>query len=101
MDQLLPRGTPTYTENCSTTIDLVFATPGIVNSLIQYRVALELDAHSDHQPIIISIEAELAEAPPRKIRMWKKTDQGILTARVKDYIESNQELKRITAKHAQ
>lgn len=26
MDQILPRGTPTYTENCSTTIDLVFAT---------------------------------------------------------------------------
>ena len=71
-----------------------------MDSLIQCRVALELDAYLDHQPIITSIEAELAEAPPRKIRMWKKTDQGILTARVKDYIESNQELKRITAKHA-
>lgn len=100
MDQLLPRGTPTYTENSSTTIDLVFATPGIVDSLIQCRVAVELDAHSDHQPIMTSIEAELPGAPPRKIRMWKKTDQGVLTTKVKECIELNQELKRITAKQA-
>lgn len=45
IDQLLPIGTPTFTENCLTTIDLVFATSGIYESLNKYRVAKHLDAY--------------------------------------------------------
>ena len=101
MDQLLPVGTPTFIENCSTTIDLVFATPGIGESLIRCGVAEHLNAHSDHQLVLTTIDAALKDAPPRKVRIWKKTNPKTLNKKLKECIEANHNLKRILAKQAE
>ena len=95
MDQLLPRGTATYTENCSTTIDLVFATPGVTNSLIHCNVATELDAHSDHQPILTTIHAQLKRSRPAQIRLWRKTNPAVLQSSIIKSINTNPQLSAI------
>ena len=86
MTQLLPQGTPTYTENCSTTIDLIFASPGLTAGLVRCNIAKAFDAHSDHLPIYTSFLVGTKQATPKSRKNWKKIDQKKLSELVESGI---------------
>ncbi len=53
MEQMIPVGVATYKESSGkSTIDLVFATPLLSESLIYCKITEEFDQDSDHQPIL-------------------------------------------------
>lgn len=53
MEQMVPVGTATYKESTGeSTIDLIFATPLLSESLISCDIEEKFDHDSDHQPIL-------------------------------------------------
>ncbi len=81
MDQVLPRGMTTYEERgYKSTIDLVFATKLLVDSLISCNTSDEHDHDSDHLPILSSWNLRKLSRPSEEKRYFKKTDIKKLTA---------------------
>ena len=65
----MPRGTVTFLINQGgATIDLAFASEELANSMLECRIAPELDHRSDHLPRILrfSIEAPVTTTRPRR-----------------------------------
>jgi ribonuclease HI len=76
---LLPPGTPTRQERDQhTTIDLVFATPLLADSIITCRLDEELDHDSDHLPVstVIGMTTFAYDRPNRRI--WHQLDEKLL-----------------------
>ena len=72
---LTPPGTVTYpTNQGGTTIDLAFASIELAESMIEYRIATELDHGSDHLPIVSWFRIEPLRAKPNPKRCWKNLD---------------------------
>ena len=64
MEQMVPVGTATYKESTGkSTIDLVFATPLLSDSLIYCKIAKDFDHDSDHQPILSKWTLEMMDKP--------------------------------------
>ena len=81
MDQVLPRGMTTYEEQgYKSTIDLVFATKLLVDSLISCNISDEHDHDSDHLPILSSWNLRTLSSLLKEKRYFKKTDIKKLTA---------------------
>ena len=82
---LTPPGTVTYpTTQGGTTIDLAFASEELADSMLECRIAPELNHGSDHLPLMLrfGIEAPVAATKPR--RCWKKMDLDKARACVAD-----------------
>lgn len=81
LDQTLPAGTVTWARGrLSSTIDLVFMSEKLKDSLVRCDVAPELDQSSDHVPVVTRLLLETEKIPERKRRLWKEMDQKKLTA---------------------
>ena len=82
---LTPPGTITFpTTQGGTTIDLAFASEELADSVLECRIATELNHGSDHLPLMLrfGIEAPVATAKPR--RCWKRMDLDKAQACVAD-----------------
>ncbi len=82
---LLPQGSITRSENGhETTINLVFASPPLKNSLESCRVRKDLHQGSDHLPIlsVFSFLPQLCQFEPRPL--WKKADEEAIKERAKE-----------------
>ena len=75
MDQVLPRSITTY-KDCGykSTIDLVFATKLVVDSLISYNTSDKHDHNSNHLPILSTWNLQKMVRPLEKKKHFKKTD---------------------------
>jgi hypothetical protein len=72
---LTPPSTITYpTNQGGTTIDLAFASTELAESMLECRVAIELDHGSDHLPIVSRFRIEPPIAKPNPRRCWKNLD---------------------------
>lgn len=77
MDLVLPEGTVTWRRkngSASSTIDLVFVSLGLVDSVLTCGTHEELDHQSDHLPIATEVNIEWEPSPPQKRKMWKTMD---------------------------
>ncbi len=82
---LLPQGSITRSENGrETTIDLVFASPPLKNSLESCRVRNDLHQRSDHLPIlsVFSFVPQLCQFEPRPL--WKNADEEAIKVKAKE-----------------
>jgi exonuclease III len=75
MELVLPQGTPTYTENCSTTIDLVFTSASLKDRVLQCGIDETVSVFSDHEPIATELYLEIPQAAPDRRRNWKTMDE--------------------------
>ena len=98
---LLKKGTITYEEaGHQSTIDLVFASSFISESLISCKVAKEIDYGSDHYPIITRFNLQTIQKEEQLRRQFKKTDTSKLrtamsekiTALRKDDLDSKEKI---------
>lgn len=64
------------------TLDLVFLSPLLQESLLECRESTSSDTHSDHEPIRTVISLSTMEAKPQQIRNWNKTDTRLLHQRL-------------------
>lgn len=72
---LLKKGTITYEEaGHQSTINLVFASSFISESLISCKVIKEIDYGSDHYPIISRLNLQIIQREEQLRRQFKKTD---------------------------
>lgn len=77
----LPRGEITWeARGFSSTIDLVFLSPGLQERLISCSVRRDLDFGSDHYPISTELELESTRIEQIPRRCWKRTDLSIVQA---------------------
>ena len=75
MEQIVPVGTVTYKESTGeSTIDLVFATPLLMESLITCDIAGDFDHDSDHQPILSKWTMRTVDAPLNSRLLLSKMD---------------------------
>lgn len=89
MKQVLPRGTITWRRaDSQSTIDLIFMTPLLRESLIQCHTSKSLDCHSDHEPIRTLINLSTIQASPRQSRNWKQTDVEKLREKLQTYLST-------------
>ncbi len=90
MEQVLPRGTMTWRRiESHSTIDLIFMTPLLRESLIQCQTSKLLDCHSDHKPIRTLINLSTIQASPRQSRNWKQTDVKKLREKLQAYLNTS------------
>ena len=79
MEQMVPLGTATYNESTGeSTIDLIFATPLLSESLIQCQIAESFDHDSDHQPILSRWTLQTINKPIDSRRLLAKMDNALL-----------------------
>ena len=79
MEQLVPTKTTTYKESTGeSTIDLVFATALLSESLISCGIAEEFDHDSDHQPILSKWILETVDKPLDVRRLLTRIDGTLL-----------------------
>ena len=79
LKQVLPPGTITWQRHESkSTLDLVFLSPLLQESLLECRKSTLSESHSDHEPIRTVISLSTIEAKPHQIRNWNKTDISLL-----------------------
>ena len=75
MEQMVPVGTATYKESTGqSTIDLVFATPLLTESLITCGIAGDFDHDSDHQPILSKWTMRTVDNPLSSQLLLSKID---------------------------
>ena len=77
MDLVLPEGTVTWRRrngSASSTIDLVFVSLDLVDSVLICGAHEELDHQSDHLPIATEVNIEWEPSPPKERKMWKTMD---------------------------
>ena len=88
MRQLLTPNTITYSEaGANSTIDLVFATPLLADSLITCRTQQTIYS-SDHFPIETAFDLRTIVQPEKKIRQFKKTDGEALRENMKQELQA-------------
>lgn len=79
LKQVLPSGTIAWHRHeCESTLDLVFLSPLLQESLLECQKSTSSDTHSDHEPIRTVISLLTMEAKPRQLRNWNKTDTLLL-----------------------
>lgn len=79
LKQVLPPGTVTWQRHESkSTLDLIFLSPLLQESLLECRKSTSSDSHSDHEPIRTVILLSTIKAKPHQIRNWNKTDTSLL-----------------------
>ena len=75
MQQIVPVGTTTYKESIrKTTIDLIFATLLLSESLISYGMENKFDDNSDHQPILSQCMLQTIDSPLNSRLFFSKID---------------------------
>ncbi len=75
LKQVLPPGTITWQRHESkSTLDLVFLSRLLRNSLLECQKTLSSDTHSDHEPIRTVIFLSTIEAEKRQMGNWNKTN---------------------------
>ncbi len=79
MELILPSKAVTWRSRGSeSTIDLIFATPEIVETVIQCRVRPKTQHGSDHLPIYTEFDLGIEQPPEVRRRAWKTADpEGI------------------------
>lgn len=83
MEQVLPCGTITWHRgNSKSTLDLVFMTPLLRNSLVKCRTSSSSDCHSYHKPIRTVINLSTTEPALQARQNWNKIDTEKLQARL-------------------
>ncbi|KAI0990829.1 hypothetical protein K3495_g17358 [Podosphaera aphanis] len=103
MELILPKGTITWKNRGSqSTLDLVFLSKELENTVLECSPADELEASSDHIPLCTKLRIEPArqtEAEPRP--QWKKADweriNQILTAKLEDLTRRGDNLSSLEA----
>ena len=99
MEQMVPVGTATYKESTGeSTIDLVFATPLLSDSLIYCKIAEDFDHDSDHQPILSKWTLEIIDKPPDPRRLSAKMDAVLLIKTLQQNLVSISRLPSKTPK---
>ncbi len=79
MEQMIPVGAAMYKESSGkSTIDLVFATPLLSESLIYCKIAEEFDYDSDHQLILSEWTLQMIDKPIDSRRLLGKMDLALL-----------------------
>lgn len=90
MKQVFPQGIITWRcANSQSTIDLIFMTPLLQESLIQCQTSKLLDCHSDHEPIRTLINLSTVQACQRLSRNWKQTDIKKLGEKLQTYLKAS------------
>ncbi len=75
LDFLLPPGTCTWqSRGQETTLDLVFATEGVGQQIIECRVHPSFDFDSDHFPISTILDNHIAQQSNTPRRLWRETN---------------------------
>ena len=88
MKQLLTLGTITYSEaGANSTIDLIFATPLLADSLITCGIQQDIYA-SDHFPIKTVFNIQTISEQEKRIRQFKKTDASKLQEAMKQELQT-------------
>lgn len=103
---LLKKGTITYEEaGHQSTIDLVFASSFISESLISCKVAKEIDYGSDHYPIITRLNLRIIQREEQLRRQFKKTDipklRAVINEKISDLSRHNLDSKEKTDQQVQ
>ena len=79
MEQMVPTGTATYKESTGeSTIDLIFATTVLAESLISCGIAEKFDHDSDHQPILSQWTLQTVDKPQDCRRLLSKMDNTVM-----------------------
>ena len=90
MEQMVPLGTTTYKESTrESTIDLIFATPLLLESLISCGIEDKFDHDSDHKPISSQWMLQTVDSPLSLCLLLSKMDvpnlkKSLLEELVKD-----------------
>ena len=85
MEQMVPTGTATYKESTGkSTIDLIFATDLLSESLISCGIAEEFDHDSDHLPILSQWTLQTVDKPQDSRRLLSKMDNTAMLKTLKD-----------------
>lgn len=71
------------------TLDLVFLSPLLHNSLLECQKSTSTDSHSDHDPIRTVISLSTIESSPHQIRNWTKTDVPLLRQKLESEIRKS------------
>lgn len=90
MEQMVPVGTATYKESTGEgTIDLIFATPLLSESLISCDIAGDFDHDSDHQPILSKWTMRTINNPPSLRLPLSKIDIPLIKRMLKEELAKN------------
>ncbi|PQE17592.1 reverse transcriptase protein [Rutstroemia sp. NJR-2017a WRK4] len=81
LDLLLPPGTCTWqSRGQETTLDLVFATEGVGQRMIECKVQPSFDFDSDHFPVSTILDIHIGQEPTTPRRLWRETNIQTLRA---------------------
>ena len=99
LEQMVPVGTATYKESTGkSTIDLIFATPLLSESLVCCKIAEDFDHDSDHQPILSEWTLQMIDKPADSRRLLAKMDCVLLIKTLQENLASISPLSSKTAK---
>ena len=83
----LAPGTITFDDrNCTSSIDLCYATKDLVDQIIRSGVDMEMDHNSDHLPITTILDVRGVQARLNPTRNWKSIDEGKLQKLLKEHL---------------
>lgn len=100
MKRVTPRGLVTWSRDTSqSTIDLAFTTQLLRDSLIEIKIAEDMNNHSDHFPIktLLNLRTKTAEKKPR--RNFDKTDVKAMQKELETRIATNEALSPTSGIH--
>ena len=81
LDLLLPPGTCTWqSRGQETTLDLVFATEGVGQQVIECKVQMSFDFDSDHFPVSTILDTHIGQQSTMPRRLWRETNIHTLRA---------------------
>lgn len=81
LDLLLPPGTCTWqSRGQETTLDLVFATEGVGQQVIECKVQQSFDFDSDHFPVSTTLDTHIGQQSTTPRRLWRETNIQTLRA---------------------
>ena len=90
MEQMVPVGTATYKESTGeSTINLIFATPLLSESIISCDIAEDFDYDSDHQPILSKWTMRTIDNPPIPRFLLSKIDIPLIKKKLKKELAKN------------
>ena len=73
---LTPQGLETWSaRGTSSTVDLAFASPFLSETLVKCDLEYSLDHQSDHLPVCVELQLEVAQHKSTLKRAWEKLDQ--------------------------
>lgn len=99
MEQMTPVGATSYKESSGkSTIDLVFTTPLLSESLVYCKIAEEFDHDSDHQPILSKWTLQMINKPVDSRRLLAKMDLALLIETLQQNLVNISYLPSRTAK---